>query len=538
MSSALVLSIKVLLLFGAAWIACVLLRRSSAAIRHQVWAAAILCSLALPLLQSAAPSWRIGGIAVPGARAQLGMQRDTPTDAPPTAVRITATRAGHWPPGRIVLWVWGAGAIAMLARLLMALAQLFRAGSRARPVSEDPRFDRVAGIAAVLGAPASLRLLASGSPRTMPLAWGLFRPKILLPSNAAEWPEDRLRVVLLHELAHVARRDWFFRICGELACALYWFHPLAWLAARSLREESERAADDIVLGAGVQAADYADQLITLARTLAPPARPWSAALAMARPSNFERRLIAMLNPLMNRRRPSAGAQILTAIVSLGVLLPLAAVRAPGQGLAGAYSGTVTDPSGAVVPGATVMLTNTANPSIKETALTDAVGKFQFANPAAGQSTLIVMAQGFQPNLTSITLDAGKDATRNVVLDLPRAQFIARVSAPGTPREPQAAPPTRIRVGGNVQFLRLIHKVTPEYPASAQAAGIEGTVNLEAVVGKDGSVIDLHPLNGAVDSDLVTAAMDAVRQWRYSPTLLNGDPVEASTEISVEFSLQQ
>ena len=79
---------------------------------------------------------------------------------------------------------------------------------------------------------------------TMPLTWGLFRPVIVLPSGAEHWPEDRRRIVLSHELAHIARHDWLLQICAELVRALYWFHPLAWLAAARLRQESERACDD------------------------------------------------------------------------------------------------------------------------------------------------------------------------------------------------------------------------------------------------------------------------------------------------------
>jgi TonB family protein len=533
MSFLALLAIKVLLLFGAAWLVSALWRKSSAALRHQVWAAAILCSLALPLIQPVTPQWHVAGLA---ARTMANL--DVGTVPPPVVVRVTASRAHRWIPAHIVLWIWCAGAIAMLVRLLVALAQLSRAGSRARPVFGDASFRRAAEIAASLGTPPSVRLLASHSRLAMPLTWGLFRPKILLPSNAMEWPEDRLRLVLSHELAHVARHDWILRICSELACALYWFHPLAWLAARSLREESERACDDVVLGSGIVAADYADQLLALARTLDEPARRWSAALAMARPSNFERRLIAMLNPSMNRRRASSRARLLTAIVSLCVLLPLAALRAPGQGTAGNFSGTVSDPSGAVVPGATVTAANTADPSIKTNALTDAVGKFQFANLPAGQYTLIVMVPGFRPNLTPVILSAGQDTAKSVVLDLAQAQFVARVSAPGTPRATQPAAPVPIRVGGMVQMLRLISKVTPEYPTVAQAAGIEGTVDLEAVIGKDGSVLDLRALGPFTDRDLVKAAMNAVRQWRYTPTLLNGEPVEVVTQVSVQFTLTQ
>ena len=95
---------------------------------------------------------------------------------------------------------------------------------------------------------------------------------------------------------------------------------------------------------------------------------------------------------------------------------------------------------------------------------------------------------------------------------------------------------RVMVGGNVQAARLVNKVQPLYPPLARQTRISGTVKLHAIIGKDGSVQQLvmvsgHPL-------LVQSALDAVRQWRYQPTLLNGEPVEADTEIDVIFSLAQ
>jgi TonB family protein len=100
----------------------------------------------------------------------------------------------------------------------------------------------------------------------------------------------------------------------------------------------------------------------------------------------------------------------------------------------------------------------------------------------------------------------------------------------------AGPPTRIRIGANVQRAKLLVKVTPVYPAEAKAQRIEGEVRLEAIVGKDGKVENLQMLSG--DPLLAAAALDAVRQWQYQTTLLNGDPVEVVTEIAVNFTLSK
>ena len=97
-----------------------------------------------------------------------------------------------------------------------------------------------------------------------------------------------------------------------------------------------------------------------------------------------------------------------------------------------------------------------------------------------------------------------------------------------------APPTRIRVGGNVQRAKIVHFVQPEYPADAKKNGIQGTVLLHAIVGKDGTMAQLEVISGP--PELKRAAMDAVRQWRYQPTTLKGNPVEVDTTIAVVFTL--
>ena len=116
---------------------------------------------------------------------------------------------------------------------------------------------------------------------------------------------------------------------------------------------------------------------------------------------------------------------------------------------------------------------------------------------------------------------------------------------GAPPPPPPPPPKveevkkqvqQIRVGGNVQAANLIKKVTPTYPPLAKQARIQGTVRFNAVIGKDGTIQNLtvvsgHPL-------LVPAATDAVKQWVYKPTLLNGDPVDVLTTIDVNFTLSQ
>jgi protein TonB len=108
--------------------------------------------------------------------------------------------------------------------------------------------------------------------------------------------------------------------------------------------------------------------------------------------------------------------------------------------------------------------------------------------------------------------------------------------PPPPKVEKAATPQRIRVGGNVQAANLIRKVTPVYPPLAKQARVQGTVRFTAIISKDGTIQQLQLVSG--HPLLVQAAQDAVKQWLYKPTLLNGEPVEVVTQIDVNFTLSQ
>jgi len=126
---------------------------------------------------------------------------------------------------------------------------------------------------------------------------------VIMPTDADGWSESRLRIVLLHELAHVKRRDCLTHMLGQAACAFHWFNPLAWLAVKRARTERERACDDLVLARGTRGSDYADQLLEMARVLRGdrfPALLGGASLAMAHRSQLEGRLIAILDPRVPR----------------------------------------------------------------------------------------------------------------------------------------------------------------------------------------------------------------------------------------------
>jgi HEAT repeat protein len=169
----------------------------------------------------------------------------------------------------------------------------------------------------------------------MPFACGIATPTIVLPAECDGWSLERRRAVLLHELAHVRRHDLLGHTIGRVACALYWFHPLAWTAARHLRNESERACDDLALSCGTRATDYAEHLLEIVTSVRKDATP-SVALAMARRKEFEGRMLAILDPELRHssptRRQSAALIGSLALVALtvGAVSPVARTAEAAQ----------------------------------------------------------------------------------------------------------------------------------------------------------------------------------------------------------------
>jgi TonB family protein len=349
-------------------------------------------------------------------------------------------------------------------------------------------------------------------------------------------------MVLAHELAHIARHDWFLQICAEVARCFYWFHPLVWLATARLRQESERASDDAVLRSGIAPSDYASQLLDLARTLENSSRAWSSALAIARPSNLERRFAAMLNPSINRRSLSARTKFLIPLLALTLLLPLAALRLTAQNLSGKISGSIHDISGTGVANATIIMSNHAGDTMDMITMStsDRDGNFSFKALPAGEYELKVMKRGFEPfRLSQVTLESGRDFFQSITLQPGTIMEEVEVVPNGTarPRPSGAAgKPSRIRVGGDIEAPHLITKAQPVYPESAKSAGVSGIVILHAIISKDGKPLSLRVMNSQIDPDLARSAVEAVSQWRYTPTLLNGEPIEVDTTVMVNFSL--
>jgi len=523
-------TVKATVILASAWLLALAMRRRSAAVRYFNWTCALAAALAIPALSPILPRWNPGMKAPVIASAARRVLIPDPALASASGV-IAARPARARPAIGWPIAIWLAGVAIMLARLATGHLRLAVAMRHAREVRAPEWIAARDAAAERIGLRSAIWLRRS-SVTDVPLTGGVFAAFVVLPEASEEWGPERRRIVLLHELTHARRRDPLLWLMAQVAVALYWFHPLAWLAAARFRREQERSCDDAVVRAGAEQSAYAEHLVDLARSVT-HAGATTVALAMAATSDLERRVRALLDARSNRGGLSRRAAWTAVAAMAAVIVPLAAFDGQGSTASPSLSGTVYDPSGAVVPGALILLKN--DTSHQEAARTNAAGEFKFSSLPAGSYTMQVRSQGFAEFQKAVVLPAG--ASTRIVLAI--GSVTEGVDVVGKTARPQeTGTPHRIRVGGNVQATKLVSMTKPVYPPGAEAAGIEGTVLLRAVVSVGGDLLGLAVMNQSVDPELASAAMDAVKQWHYEPTLLNGVPVEVVTTIAVTFRLER
>ena len=384
------------------WAATQLMSRATAATRHLVWTVGLGAVLALPLVVRLGPDLSVPVLKTPVQVSSAPTPAPAPTVAtghavdrtgpgdvlvaadrssdaaaglafvvsPPRVERQgaarersdeTAATARNWP--LLLTGLWAAGMTFFLLKLAAGLARVAWIQRRAVELT-DPAWRGVLEQAAqAVGLHPHVSLLM-GSQATVPVTWGIWKPKLMLPPDAARWTPTRRRVVLLHELAHVKRRDCLVQVVAQVACALHWFNPLVFVALSRLRREQERACDDIVLASGISGPEYADHLLDLAGAFRTAAMPGWVTLAMARPSQLEGRVLAILDDACSRRPPRTRVRLLVTAAAVAVVVPLGALRpsaaeSPAQALApqaGAASAST-----AVAPGPVAMPALAAEP---------------------------------------------------------------------------------------------------------------------------------------------------------------------------------
>jgi beta-lactamase regulating signal transducer with metallopeptidase domain len=544
------------IVFGALF-ATWLLRRRSAALRHWVLAAGVACAAASPVLAAIVPAWHLP-FGTPAAFVAYERAPAGTTTASPPSRSDSGAKPSREPQARtpvsagsslditgMLPLLWAAGVVVGLAILLTGMLRLRWLASHSRLVTDGRWADLANEISAAYGLKRPVTVLQSRHPSLL-VTWGLISPTVILPAHADEWSDERARVVMSHELAHIGRGDWLVQLSAEVLRAVYWFNPLMWLACRRLRLESEHACDDEVMNHGVEGVDYATHLVDLARALNQRRHTWFPAPAMARPSSLERRVRAMLNNHVDRHPISKGRRV----AILALLLAVASAVAAAQTGFASLTGRLVDEQSRTIQGATVVLSNEARQA-KYEVKTNADGRFEFVGLPAGDYAIEVQAIGFQSIRDAVTI-AGKDVQRNFTAMLGRLQETVTVRVGLNEPAPTGArdvptlsgevpmPPKRECVqsagGGRIVPPKKIRDFRPYYPTALRGTATAGVVELEARIGLDGYIADIR-LVGDAQPDLAQSAIAAVREWRFTETLLNCTPVEVVMTVKVHFEVK-
>jgi protein TonB len=565
--------VALLVALGAGLAAVV--RIDAPAVRYVYWRALLALCLVLPWL--------------PVRRSMVATITDTtaigllPSSGLPAGAQTAPIVAGTFDWISLVGWVLVSGVVVRLCWVgvgLWRLRRLRQSGIVAPSCAVHEETQEL------VRARAEIRYVSSGQPVT----FGLRRPIVLLPEMLRTQSDQIQQVVLCHELFHVRRRDWIWVVAEEVVKAALWFHPaILWLIAR-VRLAREEVVDELTVLATSQRRAYLEALLVFADA----SRQAPAAAFARRRHLFRRMVLISKETVMSSRRILVSVATMTAVIAAGawsavsvfpmteVVLaqgragaprPLAAIA--GQSPAGpielqakpitpenpiprrTFSVTPQNPSletnGMVIVSVRVVVDRqgrvaearsagvgargglgaTAGPVSPPSeaflkAVIDAVKQWQYDPPADGPIAFDVsfaFMSGSEPRMV-------QHGTPTV--------FGGAVGAGAIPSAPPPPPPpgwpaNAVRVGGNVTMPAKTKHVAPVYPPIAQSARVQGVVITELVIGEDGKVQDARILRSIPLLD--QAAIDAVRQWEFMPTLLNGSPVPVLMTATVQFTLQ-
>ena len=329
----LLLKATLLLVFGLTAVGWA--RHARASVRHLLLTATFGMLFVLPLAIVSGPALTIE---VPDAQVGRTVSASSATPASSSVVETVISGAqrqnvetSRWSMpswSSLARWIWLAGIVLLtipLAVDLWRVRRLIRNGLPSTRLS-----DLTQAVADECGLRRPIKVLMHEDLRA-PLMCGIWRPVILLPSDAGEWAEGDLRRALVHELEHARRGDWATQLLARAVCSFYWFHPLVWMAWRRLRLEAERACDDAVVQRS-EHTEYAEQLVSLARQLS-NLRTQSI-LGMANRSDLSRRVSALLDNNQPRGRTgllTTASVMLIATVAVVSIGPLRAVaQSPNQ----------------------------------------------------------------------------------------------------------------------------------------------------------------------------------------------------------------
>jgi TonB family protein len=533
-----------------------LFRLDAAGVRYTYWRAVALLCLALPWMQTyqrARPAATNATIAVTATTAST-----------PSAPAVASVAS--W--GTIALAVIAIGIALRLAWLAVGfikLRRLRRAANLSQPAIVD------ADLQSALGTRADIRYSVA---LQQPVTFGLRRPLVLLPESVRHQPSDIQRAVIGHELLHVKRRDWAWLVVEEIAVCLFWFHPASWWLASRIQCAREEVVDELAIQLTGRRKTYVEALLAFAdsTSVVPTA-------AFARRRHLVRRIaLVTKEDVMSSRRIVASCAAMALIVGTGCWFSVAAfpLRAVGQSVTSdqstpgplelkAHEVTPENPIPRRVhyePPVLPDFVATARGAVDVRVTLDDVGRVAEARrvrvafkweqitvedsdgergtrilegtvgPATNPNTVAKMREALvaftEAALTSVRqwrYDPPFEAPLTFTVQVP---FGAPIMAfqPGSVNG-------ALHVGGNIKPPTKIKDVRPAYPPVAREAGVTGVVIIEVRIGTDGSIEEAHVLRSIPLLD--QAALDAVKQWQFVPTLLNGQPVPIIMTVTINFA---
>jgi TonB family protein len=471
-----------------------------------------------------------------------------------------------------LLALWFAGVIFFVARLnfgLRVARRLKSAGTETPPQDLLHAFDV---LRIRLGIARAVALLHSARVQ-VPTVIGWLRPVVLIPASCLTGlSTEQIEAIFCHELAHVRRHDYLVSVFQSVVEALLFYHPAVWWVSKQVRHERECCCDELAVAMGNDVLAYAKALSYLEERRASfpefvlGANGGVLTMRIKRLLGFKENALASqfaAFTLLAAVLAVAGSYVVTTAraqqhqpepVPAGekIIAPAKVGSTPQSANppsssatqeGGSIAGTIVDSSGAVVAGANLRAAN-ADTDQRLAQTTDNLGGYNFSHLPPGRYNVDVMVPGFQRlHQENVRVEEGQKVTLNLKLQVGSVDenliVAGRAAAPPPPPPPptvsvdkKAAGPVRVSAG--VAAGMIISKVDPIYPPEAKAAQVQGVAVLHAIISKTGEVEDVQIVSGP--PMLLVSSIDAVRQWKYKPYLLNGEPIEVQTTININYSL--
>lgn len=540
-------SMQVLCLAAASGLLLALLRVNAPGLRYTLLRLTLAACLVLPWLQTRESA------AAGAVTTTIAMRSADETGG---SVIAPAPRFLDWPSWIPVVLIAGIGVRGLwLAIGLTRLDRLRRAGEPADHAEH-------LALQHSIGTKADVRYIAGAA---QPVTFGLRKPVVVLPDSLRSQPVEIREAVLAHELVHVQRRDWAWVLLEEAARAVFWFHPAVWWLISHIQLAREEVVDALAVARTGRRRAYVEALMAFADGL-----PLTPAPAFARRRHLFRRMVLIsTEDVMTAKRLVISAVAIVAVMAIGGwyvvnAFPLVETTAgqilqktPGPLESAAKPITPANPiprrvqheSPQYPPEAasenawvsiTLRLTIDASGSVAEARVTES--RLRLGDGVTSLND--ERSQHVYDAVVSAAVNAIADWRYEAPVNAPISLDTTLFFAPSLPVSdtPAAAPRSTkrqvddkaLRVGGNVRPPTKIKDVRPVYPPDAQEAKIQGVVIAEVRINEQGGVDDVQILRSIPALD--GAALDAIRQWEFVPTLMNGVPTPIIMVVTVQFSL--